>query len=188
MFLRQPRQVGSITPSSRFLTTAILKPVDWASTQYIAELGAGTGVFTAAINEHRSPESQFIVFEKDSGMRDQLAQRFPSLLIGEDACLLNQTVHDLGMPKLDVIVSGLPFALFPPSVREHLMDEIISVLQPHGLLIMFQYSLQMKELLLSRFARVETAFVPLNMPPAFVNTCYQQKRHDRKVNQPVYLS
>ena len=45
-FLKNPREVGSVIPSSRFLTRRTLECGDIAHARVIVELGPGTGVLT----------------------------------------------------------------------------------------------------------------------------------------------
>lgn len=170
-FIESPMQVGSVTPSSRFLTEKILEPIDWEDVRSIAELGAGTGVFTKQIHELKHPDCQVVVFEKNDKMRHQLCSDFPEAAIGEDALQLTQTLELVDIEELDCVVSGLPFALFDKNVRVRIIDEVINALKPDGIFVIFQYSLQMKNLLASKFPRVETSFVPFNIPPAFVYVC-----------------
>ena len=69
-FMQAPSQVGSITPSSRFLAKKALEPIDWNTARAIAELGAGTGAFTKHIQAFKHCDCKVAVFEKDEGMRD----------------------------------------------------------------------------------------------------------------------
>ena len=56
-FVAAPAQIGSVAPSSPFLTRAMLRGIDWSRMRTIVELGAGTGVFTAAIEAARLVEA-----------------------------------------------------------------------------------------------------------------------------------
>src|SRR5262245_56823241 len=60
---RNPREMGSITPSSRFLTRAVVERIDFSRARYIAELGPGTGVFTQAILERLAPDGQILAVD-----------------------------------------------------------------------------------------------------------------------------
>lgn len=95
-FARSPAAIGSIVPSSRFLVTKMLECVDWQTTDHIVELGAGTGVITAAIDAQRKPGSTFISFERDDDMRHELNARFPDVHTHHDAFLLPDVLanHD----------------------------------------------------------------------------------------------
>lgn len=173
-FLKSPSQVGSITPSSLFLARKMLEGIDWKNVRAIAELGAGTGVFTRSIDKLKHPECKVAVFEKDLAMRSELAARYPRLSFFEDALFLTQTINKMGLDSLDTIVSGLPFALMSEVVREKIINEVLTSLKPGGTFVTFQLSLQMRSLLRKKFSSVEICFVPLNIPPAFVYVCHKQ--------------
>jgi phospholipid N-methyltransferase len=170
-FLRSPLTVGSVTPSSQFLTNKMMKPIEWGRMAAMAELGAGTGVFTRAIHQRSLPETQVIVFEHDADMGAHLKTTFPTFHHRSNALELTRAVFELGLSGLDCIVSGLPFGAFSRDLRSRFMDRIVHALKPEGIFIQFQYSLQMLPELRQRFTDVQIGFVPLNLPPAFVYVC-----------------
>lgn len=179
-FIAEPGRVGSIIPSSRFLCERMLKSVDWASTDVILELGPGTGAFTQTIYQSLRPNTHYVLVERDSHFRSMLQSRFPDLLIREEATQLRTYLEELNLGNADVIISGLPFANFPPELRAAILEEVQSVLKPGGLFITFQYSLQLQAELQDRFPWVETDFTLLNIPPAFIYTCRNgQNENDR---------
>ena len=122
-FLRAPKQIGSITPSSMFLAKKILEQVNWNRVDHIAELGAGTGAITKYIDAVNLKDANVMLFEKEASLRDQL------------------------------------------------MDQIVTSLKPGGLFIAFQYSQQMKKQLSTLFDIEHVHYVPWNIPPAFVYVC-----------------
>ena len=81
-FLLHPSRIGSITPSSSQLTRKMLSGLPWEELNTIVELGAGTGVFTKYVMEHRKPDSRFLVIEQDTLMRRLLMKQFPQALFG----------------------------------------------------------------------------------------------------------
>lgn len=170
-FLQSPQSVGSITPSSRFLASAMMNYVDWDNDRKIVELGAGTGIFTKQINELMHSDSEAIIFEKDDAMRQSLQERFPALYYEANARDISMAVSDRGWGHVDCVISGLPFAIFSEQVRKNIMDEVYASLKPGGVFIAFQYSLQMKRLLSSYFEIENISFVALNFPPAFIYFC-----------------
>ncbi|WP_232697775.1 class I SAM-dependent methyltransferase [Brevibacillus daliensis] len=170
-FVSSPGQVGSVIPSSRYLSKLMMKQVNWNKTNRIAELGPGTGVFTKAILSHKHQEAQFLVVERDAQFRQMLQERFPELTIRYEAQKLPQYLDELCIDKLDAIISGLPFAVFPDLLRSQILDSVIESLHENGTFITFQYSLQMKSELESRFSEVDIHFTPFNIPPAFVYVC-----------------
>ena len=69
------------------------------------------------------------------------------------------------------MISGLPFANMEEDLRRRIIENVHGSLKRDGIFVMFQYSLQMKNLLRKYFSSVETNFFLLNFPPAFVYLC-----------------
>lgn len=170
-FFNNPRQVGSITPSSRFLAKAMVSAIDWSSVRHAAELGSGTGIFTAEIDKHLRSEATFIIAEKDKHFREMIEKRFNQHQVIEDAKDLASYNTDI-----DCIISGLPFKSLPEAETEAIMKSIINSLNQTGAFVTFQYSLHMKKEFEKHFQSVNIHFVPLNMPPAFVYVCTNKKQ------------
>ncbi|NMO94588.1 class I SAM-dependent methyltransferase [Paenibacillus lemnae] len=173
-FFNHPGQIGSITPSSRFLARLIMKSVPWEQVSSIAELGSGTGALTNSILEHINPDTRMILFEKDSRMQQNLTRTFPGIPAYSDALQLNRNIQQEGISNLDCVISGLPFFNFPETVRTQILDEIVQSLRPGGYFVAFQYSLQMRKELNKRFHIEKIRFTPLNVPPAFVYVCRKE--------------
>lgn len=170
-FFFSPRRIGSITPSSRFLVNAMLESVPWDDVKTIVELGAGTGVVTREIERRKGKESLMVIFEIDPYLRNVLQQENPNRLICSNTNRLCNELKRLNIPKVECIISSLPFANFKDYERKVLLEQIRNALLPDQLFVAYQYSLQMKPLLDQFFQQVEVRFVPFNLPPAFVYIC-----------------
>lgn len=170
-FLLEPGKIGSITPSSSFLTNAMLDNLPWGHMETIVELGAGTGVFTNFIAEHKKESCQVLVIERDFAMRKLLKISHPTFHYGAKAEKLNRLLHMRNLPPADCIISGLPFAAFSEALRHKIIAAVYQSLKPGGIFVAFQYSLQMRKTFNDYFTKVIIDFVPLNMPPAFVYSC-----------------
>lgn len=168
-FLHDPVGTGSIAPSSRFLTKEMLKPIRWENAPRVAELGAGTGVFTRAIQRHLPQGGTLHVFERDDSLRERLTREMPCFTYHADALNLRTVSHEHG--KLDAVISGLPFANFPKKLREDIIDGVCDSVAEGGSFTLFQYTLLLKPMLKRRFRSVRTKLVALNVPPAFVHIC-----------------
>ena len=59
-FLKHPRMLGSLIPSSRFLIDEVLQAVDWANARVIVEYGPGVGTFTAEVLRRMRPDASLI--------------------------------------------------------------------------------------------------------------------------------
>ncbi|WP_240418608.1 class I SAM-dependent methyltransferase [Paenibacillus periandrae] len=174
-FIRTPKAIGSVTPSSRHLANKMVSAVQWNEITSVAELGAGTGVITQAIQRSLKQDTKVMLFERDSHLRNQLEQQHPGFTTHSDARSIHSVVRQQGLEHVDCIISGLPFANFPQQVRNDLVEQIVNSLKPDGLFIAFQYTLQMKRQLSKHFDIEAIQFVMLNVPPAFVYVCRKKQ-------------
>ncbi len=178
-FIRQPRQVGSVLPSSRFLAGKMVENVAWNQVHAVAELGAGTGAITRMIHKKITNNTKVLLFEMDASMRQQLQSSYPAFTCHADARCIVQTMKRHNIEQLDCVISGLPFFNFSPELRQALLNQVLQALKPGGRFIAFQYSLQMKATLSSHFRLEHIHFVPCNFPPAFVYTCVKKEALDQ---------
>jgi phospholipid N-methyltransferase len=172
-FIKYPKSIGSLTPSSKFLAQAMIKPIDWESARLIVELGAGTGIFTRYIEQLKHPHCKGIIFEQDEEMAKRLMKLYRGFYYYSRAEELYSVMQKPGLYEADYILSGLPFANLTQSMRDRILDGVVRSLKPGGLFIQFQYSLQMKNKLYERFTKIDLEFVPLNIPPAFIYFCHK---------------
>lgn len=179
-FVDAPRQVGSVTPSSPYLTRAVMDKIDWNATTSLAELGAGTGVFTRTIVRKMTPETKLMVFEIDSELKSMIEREHQGLTVYGDACQLPQIMNGLEVRQLDCVVSSLPFAVLPAPMTAAILDAVDGCLKPDGKLIAYQYSTHMKHTFEERFESVKVSFVLRNVPPAFVYVCTGPKKRKKR--------
>jgi phospholipid N-methyltransferase len=139
-FLRSPRTVGAVTPSSRATAEAMVADLDFGETDHVVELGPGTGVFTAAILEQLKPGSKLLAVEIDPAFVERVQRRWPAV-----ACVcgsaedLDTIVDTHEMLPVDHILSGLPFVSLPLPVTQKILESIAKVLRPGGTFTTFQY-------------------------------------------------
>ncbi|OEF95608.1 class I SAM-dependent methyltransferase [Desulfuribacillus alkaliarsenatis] len=170
-FIKKPKQIGSITPSSRYLVRKMLETVDFNKTNSVVELGAGTGVITQEIYNSKKSDTDFYIFEYDDEMRAVLKNIYKTAAYCKDAYELKDTLSSYGASEVDCIISCLPLATFSETGRQAIMEQVIESLSDDGIFVAYQYSLQMKQLLSKNFSKVTIQFVPLNIPPAFIYIC-----------------
>jgi phospholipid N-methyltransferase len=170
-FFIEPAKIGSVTPSSGYLTRKMLANLPWDQLDSIVELGAGTGVFTEYIAQHKKKDCQVVVIEQDALMRKELEHRFPDMHFGSQAENLPYILQKFDLPKVNCVISGLPFAMFPAELRRRILSGVEVSLEEEGHFIAFQYSLQMYPAFHRLFRQVKIGFELRNFPPAFVYTC-----------------
>ncbi|WP_084963469.1 class I SAM-dependent methyltransferase [Thermoactinospora rubra] len=177
-FLRSPATIGALAPSSPRLAEAVCAPVPERGEPVVVELGPGTGPFTAAIQRRLAGRGHHLAVELNERLAGLLAARFPGAeVVRGDAAALPSLLAVRGLPGADVVVSGLPWAAFPPLLQRRLMDAVTAALAPGGAFTTFSYlhavplpaARRFRSLLAERFEEVVPGrTVWRNVPPAFV--------------------
>jgi phospholipid N-methyltransferase len=175
-FLRHGSTIASFVPSSRFLSRALIRGIDWDKAQCLVELGAGTGPVTKQLVKHARPHTKLVVIEQDPDFCRRLRHKFPGAtnldIVEGDAGKLDQILAQRGITMCDHILSGLPTPSLPSSLREAVMAASQKVLPEHG---MFRQLTNMPWIYYrfyrNYFANVKFKMVPLNFPPAGVYYC-----------------
>lgn len=180
-FIRNPRQVGSIAPSSPFLADAITSSVRLREAKVVVELGPGTGAFTAEIMARLKPGAVFFAMEVNEPMCERLRRRLPGAKVYCDsAARIGHYLARHGVAQADCIVSSLPWAAFGPELQDELMTAVYDSLRPGGQFATFAYlqgtvlpsGRRFHDTLKQRFEEVSRSHVVWqNLPPAFVYKC-----------------
>jgi len=178
-FIKSPATVGAVAPSSRALAARMVDWIDFGAADVVVEYGPGTGVFTAEILRRLKPDATYLGFEVNSTMAGHLRARFPRLTVYEDcAANVRGRLHEHG--AVDVIISGLPWAVFPEDIQDRILSESVEALADGGVFATFAYlqglllpaGMRFRKKLTSLFSTVETSRVTwLNLPPAIVYRC-----------------
>ena len=74
-FFKQKKMVGSIAPSSRFLSAKMLNHLPLKQAKFIVELGPGNGVFTEKILAKMGDDSQLLVIELNEEFHNELSAK-----------------------------------------------------------------------------------------------------------------
>jgi len=173
-FIKNPKEVGAVAPSSKFLTREIIKHINFKTSKVIVELGPGVGTFTKAILAKAKPNAKLFCFEVNKNFCSYLAKHIVDkrlVVINAGAEKLSSNLKSLGIKEIDCVISGLPFRNFSDKTKKKIFKEIKNSLSSNGKFILFQYTNELSELLGSHFSRVEKRFVPLNVPPSLVYVC-----------------
>lgn len=122
-FLRNPRDVGSVIPSSQILGNAVAKEVLRSKPGYVIELGAGTGSITHSLVQIHHLLTELIVIEKSEKLANVLLQRYAKVNIKAGCASLLADLHIPDDQPL-TIVSSLPFRSLPRRELETIRDLI----------------------------------------------------------------
>ncbi|MBS0198808.1 MAG: methyltransferase domain-containing protein [Planctomycetes bacterium] len=164
----------------------MIEGVDFSRVSAAAEFGPGAGVFTRRVVDHLAPNAVFFAMEFNPAMAREFAHRFPNVKLHvRSAAEVREACVEEGLApdnSLDLIISGLPWAAFPPSLQESILTAAVKALRPGGMMATFAYyqglllpaGKRFAASLPNYFSRVErSAPVWLNVPPAFVYRCYK---------------
>jgi len=173
-FWREKKMVGSISPSSPFLTEKMLENVDFNEAKVIIEIGPGTGVFTRRILKKLNPDTRLLVFELNQDfyttLKDEIIDE-RCIFINDSAEFLHKYLQLNNLEKVDYIISSLPLSNIPIRIVLKILHTSKNVLTSNGKFIQFQYSLNQKKALEHVFTKVSIDFTTWNIPPAFIYTC-----------------
>jgi phospholipid N-methyltransferase len=173
-FLKHPRMLGSLIPSSRFLVDKVLSRVDWSRADVVVEYGPGVGNITAAILRRMRADATLVVIETNEDFVEFLGEslRDPRLhVVHGSADEVAGALAERGLDGADYVISGIPFTTLPPGVREAVLRETRAVLRPGGAFIVYQFTRSVLRDLQRVFGRVQRGFVPLNILPAHFFHC-----------------
>jgi len=177
-FLRNPREVGALCPSTRHLAAAMVRGLALRPNDVVCEYGVGTGSFTPTIGAmvEQTPGARYLGIEREPGFVEILRQRFPRLEFANAQVeaiegLLDE--HRMKAPR--AILSGLPLILLP--TMEEIVRTTERVLEPGGEFRTFSYlqsyptrsAGRLRRLMKETFAEFTMSKLVLrNFPPAFV--------------------
>jgi phosphatidylethanolamine/phosphatidyl-N-methylethanolamine N-methyltransferase len=177
-FARAPIRTGAIAPSSRRLAAAVVSAVPESGDPTVVELGPGTGAFTDEIQRRLDGRGQHLAIELNPQLATLLTRRFPAVsVVSGNAADLSRILLRRGISGVDVVVSGLPWAVFPCVAQRAILGAVATNLTPNGAFTTFAYiharptrpATRFRRLLGQRFEEVvEGRTIWGNLPPAFV--------------------
>ncbi len=182
-FLKNPKEVGSITPSSRYLTNEIIKNIDFKNSRNFIELGHGLGTFTKEILKKSDSNSKLVCFEVNKEFcsyldKNHADSRLIVINAGAESIIMN--LKKLHIRKADCVISGLPFRNFSAAKKKKILAQVKNCLNKNGSFVLFQYTDTLEKMLGSYFNSIKRTMVPLNIPPCFVYACSNQQRKNGK--------
>jgi phospholipid N-methyltransferase len=156
--IKNPLQVGAITPCSTFVATEITKHIarnehtEQSQPLYVLEAGGGSGIFTTKLEQMLDAQKvpyHLDVIEINPEYAQLLRERFahnPSIAV--HAC---DIVSWKPAYQYDCIISSLPFTNIPYETVEQILHTYAEIIKPQGMLsyIEYRWLADIKGLLLS---------------------------------------
>ena len=124
-FLKHGTKIASLTPSSKWLCSAMLRDLDPSRPQIILELGSGTGPLTEMVARRMHPESTFLSVEVDKELHEIASSRCPDTDIAHaSAEFLPDLLADRNLDQVDVFLSCLPTPSLPQGVNKIVFETL----------------------------------------------------------------
>lgn len=168
-FLRDPKMIGSVIPTSDSVIEAMLAKVNWAETRLFVEYGPGMGTFTRPILKRLRPDARLVVIDTCPTFVAHLMQAIddPRLVVVQGSAADVQEIlgEKAEGTRADYVLSGLPLSTLPSDVAGRIVEGTSRALRPGGSFLVYQYSRWFIRLLSPWFVRVEQGRVWRNIPP-----------------------
>lgn len=164
-------KVGALTPSSNFVVKQILKKLPHHSRACIVEYGAGDGVITKALLEHMPPDGKLVAIEMNPHFIALLKNiHDPRLqIVHGDVLKISKNLASLKLPRIDAVISGIPFSFFNSHERHLITKNTYNKLSEHGRFILYQVSPLMFTYLKKYFKKkIDLSLEVRNFPPYFI--------------------
>jgi phosphatidylethanolamine/phosphatidyl-N-methylethanolamine N-methyltransferase len=140
-WLRSPKSMGSVLPSSRVLARAIAAEIAWQPGQYVVELGGGTGAITQGLIERGIPRDRIIVIELDGSLYSYLKDRLTGCtVIQGDATRLDEILARYEVGEIGTVLSGLPMVGMPEAFQRAIIEQSFKVMKPGSFMLQYSYS------------------------------------------------
>jgi len=166
-FLRRPRQIASVVPSSRFLERRVAQLATVAAAGAVVELGPGTGGTTRALLAAMSPRASLLSIEINPDFISTLRAIDDERLTVHhgNAERLAEILRQHALDSADAIVSGIPLSLLRPEARRGVVESIWSALAPGGRFVAYQVCGRIDTLARPLFGPAQVAVELRNFPP-----------------------
>ena len=174
-FLKKPKEVAAITPSSKYLIAKIIQNIDFSKTKCIVEYGPGVGTVTKAILGNLNKDAKLICFESNPEFCTFLDKNLNDsrlVVINDSAEKHYFYLEKLNIANIDYVLSGIPFSLIKKEIKKDIIKKSEYILKESGKFIIYQqYNWHLKKYLDTYFQKISTEVELRNMPPTVLYIC-----------------
>ena len=176
-FLKRPKEVGSVIPSSRFLERRIVRRAHLERARVVVELGPGTGGTTRAVLQALQPDAKLLAIEINPHFVSLLRAHLqdPRITVHDgSATEIPEALDAHDLPAPDVILSGIPFSTMPRQLGLDILTSARDALAPGGRFVAYQFRDRVETLGRQVFGHGSSQLELRNMPPMRVY-CWQKE-------------
>ncbi|MDQ3283917.1 MAG: methyltransferase domain-containing protein [Acidobacteriota bacterium] len=173
-FFKNPRMLGSLIPSSRFLIAQLLRDVDWQKARVIVEIGPGVGTISAEMLKRMRPDATLVTLEINEDFVRHLRTSFddPRLrVIHRSGADIREVLRELNLPQADYVVAGIPFSILTDELRMAVLRNCYDALVTGGTMLVYQFSSKVRGDLEKLYRNIDRGYELRNVLPAHVFRC-----------------
>jgi len=173
--LKNFKEVGTVTRSGKSLSKKMASFIT-KDDKHILELGAGDGAITVNILANMHPEGKLLCFEINPNMVDVLSKiDDPRLIvINESAEKMEDYMRIHNIISFDSIVSAIPYIVLPKALAQKIINLCKKNLKMNKFYLQVHYAKTKLALYTQAFGNIETFWVFMNIPPAYVFKCVKR--------------
>lgn len=164
-FLRSPFQIGALHESPPRVAKAMTAELGIPKAQAIVEFGPGTGPLTREIIGNMPRGCKFFAVEKNPRLAKVFRQKLPQVKLYEDTV---ENIRELcareQMPKLDVVVSTIPWILLPNDLLDRVFSATVSCMRPGARFSMITYRSEKMKMVQRMLSVVSKHFTTMEAP------------------------
>lgn len=167
-FVRHPREVGSVTPSSHQLERRLIRLAGIAQARTVVELGPGTGGTTRAFLRALPGDARLLAIELSPQFHERLGRQIRdprARMQCGSAERIAEFLQAHGLPAPDAVVSGIPFSTMPPDVGDRIAAAVAGVLAPGGCFVAYQVRAHVARFTEPYLGTPEREVEFMNIPP-----------------------
>jgi phosphatidylethanolamine/phosphatidyl-N-methylethanolamine N-methyltransferase len=171
-FLKSPRVVGSVIPSSSFLERKIVTAAEAEAAAILVELGVGTGGTTRSLLKAMQPQARLLAIERTAEFVEMLQHTIDPRLEVVHGCAssIGAEMKKRGYGEADAVVSGIPFSTLPKGVAAEIARAIYEVLAPGGRFVAYQFTDRVADYMRPVMGAPDVEHELRNVPPVRVFT------------------
>ena len=171
-FLKSPRVVASMIPSSPFLERRVVDAARVQTAGAVVELGSGTGGTTQALLAALGPRGRLVAIERTGEFVTALEHIDDPRLEVVHGCASTLVVEleRRDLVGVDAVISGIPFSTMPADLARTIVGEIHKALSPRGRFVAYQFTDRVAEYASPVFGRPRVQHELRNVPPLKVYT------------------
>ncbi|MGM0606782.1 MAG: class I SAM-dependent methyltransferase [Candidatus Muiribacteriota bacterium] len=170
-----PVNVGTAMPCSKYAARKMVSDIDFSKSKYIVEYGPGTGVFTEELIKKCNDDTVILTIEINEPFSKLLKKKYGHIenlhIVQGSAENIDEYMKEFDMPRIDYIVSALPYTCLPENVSNTILNKSIQLLDKNGKFSTIQYSKAKHKYFKTFFNKIDVKRVIRNIPPTYIFCC-----------------